>query len=82
MQLLCHMKAGCLLIGRQPGMGVFERAIVLMVEHNDRKGSVGLVLNLPSPLLVNEVAWQLPAVKGEEIACKPLCICVTCLKST
>lgn len=48
-------------------MGVFERAIVLLLEHDDRKGSVGLIMNLPSPLLVNEVAWQLPAVKGEQI---------------
>ena len=59
------MKAGCLLIGRQPGMGVFERAVILVLEHDDRRGSVGLIMNLASPLLVNEVAWQLPAVKGE-----------------
>jgi putative AlgH/UPF0301 family transcriptional regulator len=49
-------------------MGVFERAVVLVLEHSDRKGSVGLILNLPSPLLVNDVAWQLPAVKGAGIA--------------
>lgn len=62
------MEAGCLLIARQPGMGVFERAVVLLLEHDDKKGSVGLIMNLPSPLLVDEVAWQLPAVKGERIS--------------
>lgn len=61
------MRTGCLLIGRQPGMGAFERAIVLILEHDDKKGSVGLILNLPAPVLVNDVAWQLPAVKGDSI---------------
>lgn len=61
---LAAPEAGCLLIGRQPGMGIFERSIILMLEHNDKHRSVGLILNLPAPLLVKDVAAKLPAVKG------------------
>lgn len=46
-------------------MGIFERSIILMLEHSDKHRSVGLILNLPAPLLVKDVAAKLPAVKGE-----------------
>ncbi len=51
-------------MARQPGMGVFERSIVLVLEHGDKVGSVGLILNLPSPVLVKDVGVDLPAAKG------------------
>lgn len=45
-------------------MGVFERAVVLLLEHSDKAGSVGIILNLPAPLLVNDVSQLTPAIKG------------------
>ena len=63
----CGTRTGCLLVGRQPGMGVFERSVVLLLEHSDKAGSVGLLLNVPAPLLVNDAGLDSPAVKGDAL---------------
>lgn len=57
--------AGKLLVA-SPQMGDwFERAVVLVVEHNDQ-GAFGLVLNKPSESTVEEAAPDLPAVVERE----------------
>ncbi|KAG1664380.1 hypothetical protein FOA52_004713 [Chlamydomonas sp. UWO 241] len=55
--LLGHVEPGCLLLSRGggPDMSFFDRTVVLVTSHDDAKGSVGFVLNKPSPMRVAEL---------------------------
>lgn len=48
-------EVGCVLVARQEGMQFFDRTVVLLAAHDVRHGSVGFVLNKPSPLRLSEV---------------------------
>ncbi|KAF6259946.1 hypothetical protein COO60DRAFT_947191 [Scenedesmus sp. NREL 46B-D3] len=48
-------EVGCVLVARQDGMQFFDRTVVLLAAHDVRHGSVGFVLNKPSPLRLCEV---------------------------
>ena len=57
----CHRIAdaepGCVLLANKPGMGFFERSVVLVVEHSSSR-SLGLVLNRQSGLQIQDVAIE------------------------
>lgn len=38
----------------------FQRSVVLLCEHNEENGSIGLVLNQPSSILISDVMLELP----------------------
>jgi putative transcriptional regulator len=40
----------------------FGRSVVLLVEHNEEEGSIGLILNKPIHLKINEVVKEFPQV--------------------
>ncbi|PNW80101.1 hypothetical protein CHLRE_08g377950v5 [Chlamydomonas reinhardtii] len=46
---------GCLLLARHDHMHFFTGAVILITSHDDAVGSVGYVLNKPSPLRVEEL---------------------------
>ncbi|KXZ43902.1 hypothetical protein GPECTOR_78g90 [Gonium pectorale] len=52
---LAEPEQGCLLLARQDSMSFFSGAVILLTTHNDATGSVGYVLNKPSPLKVDEL---------------------------
>lgn len=56
--------AGCILVAKRGDMAVFSNTVVLITEHSDKRGSVGIILNLPLPMPVSEVATGVPAIKG------------------
>ena len=57
----CHRIAdaetGCLLLANTPGMGFFERAVVLIVEHSSSR-SLGLVLNRQAGVQIQDLAIE------------------------
>ena len=44
--------------------GVFTHSVVLILEHQDKLGSIGLILNVLTPMLVSDVAANAPGIKG------------------
>lgn len=46
---------GCLLLARNDDMNFFRESVVLITSHDDAVGSIGYVLNKPSPLTVDEL---------------------------
>lgn len=65
-------KTGRLLIA-EPFLndGYFKRAVVLLVEHND-KGSVGFILNKPLDVKVNEAISDFPDFESEALLGGPV----------
>jgi len=53
--VISRPEPGCLLVTRQRDMGFFDRSVILLLHHDDREGSYGLVLNRPSRLLIKDV---------------------------
>jgi len=58
--LISQPEQGCLLVTKRPDMGFFDRAVILMLHHNDKEGSYGLVLNRKSHLMVKDVGLDGP----------------------
>ena len=54
---ITHPEAGCLLLAKgSPGeMAFFDRAVILVTSHDETRGSVGFVLNKPSPMRVSDL---------------------------
>lgn len=42
-----HVETGCVLIANEKLGGVFHQTVVLIVQHNDQVGSIGIVINRP-----------------------------------
>jgi putative transcriptional regulator len=42
---IAHIEAGCVLIANEKLGGVFHQTVVLIVQHNDHVGSIGIVIN-------------------------------------
>jgi putative transcriptional regulator len=55
---ISHPEKGCLLVAKQPSMGMFSYSVILMTEHDDRTGSSGLVLNMSTPLYVANLGLE------------------------
>jgi putative AlgH/UPF0301 family transcriptional regulator len=55
--LITYPEPGCLLLAKGgPGeMAFFDRAVILVTSHDEAKGSVGFVLNKPSPMRVSDL---------------------------
>jgi putative transcriptional regulator len=55
----CHRiadaESGCILLANKPGMGFFERAVVLVVEHSSNR-SLGLLLNRTAGVQIQDLA--------------------------
>lgn len=49
------IEPGCILASKQQNMDFFNHAIILVAAHDDVNGTLGYVLNKPSPLYVNEL---------------------------
>lgn len=61
-----ELKAGKLLLA-EPFMADenFSRSVILICEHDAENGTMGLILNKPIQLLLNEVVTSLPAFDGK-----------------
>ena len=46
---LHHVEPGCVLIANEKLGGVFHQTVLLIIEHNDQEGSLGIVINRPLP---------------------------------
>ena len=61
-------EAGCLLIANpvkfRGSQSYFARAVVLLVEHDEHAGSIGFMLNRPTPHTVGDVAPSLALFAG------------------
>lgn len=55
---LSHIEAGCVLVANERLGGVFHQTVVLVVDHNDVTGSVGIVINRPMPGDLNKVVTE------------------------
>lgn len=42
---ISHIETGCVLIANEKLGGVFHQTVVLIIEHNDKAGSIGLIIN-------------------------------------
>lgn len=58
-------EAGCLLVAREGVTDFFSRTVVLVADHDEVEGTVGFVLNKPSPLKFSQV--QFNGSCGQEI---------------
>lgn len=57
--VLAQPERGCLLVARpRPGLGMFANTVILLLEHDDREGSSGLVINMPTPLLISNLGLE------------------------
>jgi len=55
---LSHIEAGCVLVANEKLGGVFHQTVVLVVDHNDVTGSVGIVINRPLAGNLNKVVTE------------------------
>lgn len=55
---IAHPERGCLLVARKMTLGMYTHSLVLMLEHDDRLGSTGLVINMPSPLVIAHLGME------------------------
>lgn len=46
---LDHIEPGCVLVANEKLGGVFHQTVVLIIEHDDKEGSTGIVINRPLP---------------------------------
>mmetsp|Transcript_5265 Transcript_5265/g.10280 ORF Transcript_5265/g.10280 Transcript_5265/m.10280 type:complete len:416 (+) Transcript_5265:151-1398(+) len=46
---LSHVEPGCILVANEKLGGVFHQTVVLIIDHNDKVGSTGMVINRPFP---------------------------------
>jgi len=44
---ISHVEPGCVLVANEKLGGVFHQTVVLVIEHNESKGSTGIVINRP-----------------------------------
>jgi hypothetical protein len=57
--VLTQPERGCLLVARpREGLGMFKNTVILLLEHDDGEGSSGLVINMPTPLLVSQLGLE------------------------
>ncbi|KAL4856260.1 hypothetical protein ACK3TF_003383 [Chlorella vulgaris] len=57
--VLTQPERGCLLVARpRPGLGMFQNTVILLLEHEDGEGSSGLVINMPTPLLISNLGLE------------------------
>lgn len=55
---LAQAETGCLLLSKRENMDFFHRAVVYIVQHEDSRGTLGYILNKPSPLYIHELALK------------------------
>eukprot|EP01025_Chloroclados_australasicus_P027284 TRINITY_DN2709_c0_g1_i1.p1 TRINITY_DN2709_c0_g1~~TRINITY_DN2709_c0_g1_i1.p1 ORF type:complete len:313 (+),score=24.09 TRINITY_DN2709_c0_g1_i1:181-1119(+) len=53
--LISQPERGCLLVSSASDLGFFNNTAILLLQHEDQKGSLGLILDRPSPLMVHDV---------------------------
>eukprot|EP01024_Parvocaulis_polyphysoides_P016982 TRINITY_DN17511_c0_g1_i5.p2 TRINITY_DN17511_c0_g1~~TRINITY_DN17511_c0_g1_i5.p2 ORF type:complete len:233 (-),score=27.31 TRINITY_DN17511_c0_g1_i5:444-1142(-) len=53
--LISSPEKGSILVARAKDLGFFNNTAVLLLQHEDRRGTLGLILNRPSPLTVSDV---------------------------
>jgi len=46
---LGHLEPGCVLIANEKLGGVFHQTVVLIIDHNEKTGSTGMIINRPFP---------------------------------
>jgi len=46
---LFHVEPGCILVANEKLGGVFHQTVVLIIDHNEKAGSTGMVINRPFP---------------------------------
>jgi len=57
-------EVGCLLVARYEDMGIFSKSVILLLAHNDVEGTLGLILNRPTPLTLDGTRLEAPWIKG------------------
>lgn len=55
---ISHIETGCVLIANEKLGGVFHQTVVLIVQHNKKAGSIGIVINRPMEGTLLNVANQ------------------------
>ena len=53
---LDHIEPGCVLVANEKLGGVFHQTVLLMIDHNDRDGSLAIVINRPLPGTLVDIA--------------------------
>lgn len=56
---------GSLLVAKRKGMGIFSRAVILIVDHQESTGSLGLMINVPTQFKVDDTRLPEAMVAGE-----------------
>mmetsp|Transcript_6848 Transcript_6848/g.19903 ORF Transcript_6848/g.19903 Transcript_6848/m.19903 type:complete len:343 (-) Transcript_6848:1006-2034(-) len=60
---LSNPERGCLLVSRLTDLNTFTHGVVLVLKHDDRMGSEGLLLNIITPVKVSDVDAQHSGIK-------------------
>eukprot|EP00210_Caulerpa_lentillifera_P006642 g6345.t1 len=61
---------GCLLVAKQPNLGMFSETAILVLHHDEAKSTLGLILNTPSPSILENSfirGWDAGAFSKERI---------------
>lgn len=53
---LAAPETGCLLVARLDDMGIFNKSVVLLLHHDDREGTLGVIINRPSSWKLSEAS--------------------------
>ena len=53
---LKHVETGCVLVANEKLGGVFHQTVLLVIEHNDRDGTLGIIINRPLPGTLVDIA--------------------------
>eukprot|EP00898_Chlorokybus_atmophyticus_P008464 jgi/Chlat1/8619/Chrsp86S08008 len=53
---IAQVEKGCLLLAHEGLRGLFWQTVILILEHDDRTGTMGLVLNRPSPMKFGQLS--------------------------
>lgn len=61
---IANPEKGCLLVAKRGDLDIFSNTVILILEHSDKIGSIGLILNLPMKAKVSDVATATPGIKG------------------
>lgn len=64
-------EVGCLLVARFEDMGIFSKTVVLLLAHDDAKGTLGVILNRPTPVQISkangESSWMKEVFQEERL---------------
>eukprot|EP00586_Coscinodiscus_wailesii_P000422 CAMPEP_0172487750 /NCGR_PEP_ID=MMETSP1066-20121228/16958_1 /TAXON_ID=671091 /ORGANISM="Coscinodiscus wailesii, Strain CCMP2513" /LENGTH=322 /DNA_ID=CAMNT_0013254557 /DNA_START=201 /DNA_END=1169 /DNA_ORIENTATION=- len=55
-----HIEPGCVLLATERLRGIFRQAVVLVIDHSDEMGSIGIIINRPLPGNLQKIASETP----------------------